>query len=362
MPAFSARHYVPFLKGKKGEYDALAEIDAGTKDGLTPLVEIAPADRDLETGEPLKTVTQKLDGEARRITDAWGTNHELFLDLAALDPDDRLDSGAHPVTGLFAGARSEGLLAIPVTGLDRDGDFNDAVRDVAATDRRGAAIRLHPDDIASPASLASALDQLARHLVLAPRELDLLVDFGEVTSGGITAAEGAAKTLLPQLPRLEEWRTLTFCSGAFPQSVAGVAVDTEGRIQRLDWILWKNLEAATPSLPRKPSFGDYAINHPDFPDFDPRFMTMTAAIRYTTDDDWLIVRGHKIRKGDLQFQTLAGRLTARNEWQGGGHCWGDRYVDDAATRGGGPGGTTTWRAVGTNHHLTVVVAQIASLP
>ena len=362
MPSFDHQHYVPILKGKAGEFEALHQLDPGLKDRITPLIEVAPPPWDYDLDAPTKTLTQHFDGLAERLVSAWGADYEIFLDLAALDSADRLDTGVHPVAGLFDDTRAQGLQAIPTTGPDRDADYQTAVRDVATADGRGAAVRLRTEDIGDLTTLAAALDDLAHALDLEPGQLDLILDFGEITAGQAGTAELAARALLPTLPRLNEWRTLTLAAGAMPQTLTSIPTSTTGRLQRLDWILWRNLISGG-QLPRQPAYGDYGIAHVAFLDFDPRFMQITAAIRYTTGDDWLIVRGATIKKaGGQQWFALAAQLTGRPEFAGSSHCQGDDFIDQCGGGTSGPGNLTTWRTVGTVHHLTVVDGQIASLP
>ena len=46
---FTQRHYVPVLKWKQGEYQALYRLSNAVKDNLTPLLEIPPIGFDFET-------------------------------------------------------------------------------------------------------------------------------------------------------------------------------------------------------------------------------------------------------------------------------------------------------------------------
>jgi Beta protein len=44
---------------------------------------------------------------------------------------------------------------------------------------------------------------------------------------------------------------------------------------------------------RLPTFGDYAVAHPDPSrgDVDPKVMSISAGLRYTIDDEWLVAKG-----------------------------------------------------------------------
>jgi hypothetical protein len=92
-------------------------------------------------------------------------------------------------------------------------------------------------------------------------------------------------------------------------------------------------------------------------------MVPSAAIRYTADDEWLIVRGTSVRSGAKfgQFHGLARTLVAQPQYLGTAFSWGDKFIDDCS-RGGKTGNLTTWRKVGMNHHIEFVATQIAALP
>jgi hypothetical protein len=92
-------------------------------------------------------------------------------------------------------------------------------------------------------------------------------------------------------------------------------------------------------------------------------MDMTANIRYTIDGNWLIVKGRGVKKhGYGQFAAICRALVGRPEFCGRNFSTGDAYIADCATNAVGTGNMTTWRKVGTNHHLTFVVDRIARLP
>ncbi len=90
-------------------------------------------------------------------------------------------------------------------------------------------------------------------------------------------------------------------------------------------------------------------------------MRMSASIRYTTDEHWVVARGRNIQQyGSSQYRDLSQRLTNMPDvFNGAEFSAGDRYMKDCADGTEGFGNPMTWRWVGTNHHLTFVVRQLA---
>ena len=110
-----------------------------------------------------------------------------------------------------------------------------------------------------------------------------------------------------------------------------------------------------------PTYGDYAISHPEPAEVDPRIMRPSASIRYTHDDEWLVIKARNLRDhGYEQFHEVCGDLVRRAEYAGQQFSWGDGYIFDCAAKRVGTGNLTTWRKVGTSHHLAMVAHQLAT--
>jgi hypothetical protein len=366
MPSFDHRHYVPFLKAKEGELVALGQVDVADRDRLTPLLEVGPVEVDPKTGAAVETIDEALKGLVPRIARHWGKIDECFLDLPNFRLSGRLESGAHPVAAVFAETRAAELIAIPVTGLNRGQAYQQAITDVVSVSRKGVAIRLRRSELADLGTLGARLGSLCSELGVEPADADLILDFGEVRAGIEKEVRHEAEAALRGLPVLGAWRSLTFGVGAFPaQPSALIDAGDSGPLPRRDWALWRELIALTdPPLPRKPAFGDYGITHPSWLQYDPLKMTRTAGIRYTIDRDWLVLRGRSLEKPGAfaQFHGLSRDLKGHKEFAGADHCWGDQEIRDCSGRRERPGSLTTWRAIGTRHHLCVVDRALASQP
>ncbi len=90
-------------------------------------------------------------------------------------------------------------------------------------------------------------------------------------------------------------------------------------------------------------------------------MRMSASIRYTISDEWLILKGRNVREhGFDQYFELSRQLVQLPEYSGEEFSWGDRWIRRCARREIGPGNATTWRKVGTNHHLVLVAQDLAN--
>ena len=165
------------------------------------------------------------------------------------------------------------------------------------------------------------------------------------------------------MPLGDRWRRVILAAASFPIDLSEVDAATSTTIPRREWQLWRALQRRRTGLPQQGIiYSDYAIAHPLPRELDPRFMMMSASIRYTTDEDWLVVKGRNVRQyGFEQYFDLCRTLVELPEFYGPTFSWGDEYIARCAAREVGPGNATTWRKVGTNHHITVVVRAIANL-
>lgn len=349
--------YVPILKGKKGEFDALGTLEPSSKQRITPLLEVFTVPWDWDTDTPSKSLEDHLDSALRQLADGWGPDLPLWLDTLWLDPDAQA-GGVPALEYLFDGARGE-IFALPVGGPGRPVGHTASVAAVHSVDQRGAVLRLDPEDLGDPGALTAAVGAWLQTVGVNPSQVDLVVDFSAITSALAPSVTLAATAVIPTLPFLRDWRSFTLASGGFPTDLTSVKAQSVDRLPRSDWALWETVSSR--SMPRLPAFGDYAIGHAELTDPDPRTIRPSATIRYTADDVWVIVKGRWVRYGYDQFHDASLTLMAQPEWMSNGHCDGCAFID-ACAAGGPTGNLTTWRRVGTVHHLTQTAEQLASLP
>lgn len=362
---FDHKHYVPIFRWKRGEYIALRELFSQEKAAITPMAEIPP---DLVSGArntTPKSIGAILQKTAVQVSETWGSNY-LFFDLGLLGKNLRAADDRHPVAALFDAARTLGLRFIPVTGLDRDAAYHKSVSEVISADRRGACIRLLDRDLASPA-LNNQLAGLLHYLKLTPKETHIVLDFGVLQNASLAYLAGVKR-----LPNLASWRTVTIAAGSLPVDLSKLSVG-EHLLPRLEWQYWNKLVTENANVSRLPSFGDYTTQHPYYlRHLLPRgFINYSASIRYTTAENWIIMRGQGVftedSPGFAQFPANAILLRDRPEFCGRHYSYGDNYIYQKAIeleQNGyvkKPGSAETWLRAGVNHHITFVARQIASL-
>lgn len=352
-------NYVPILKWKRGEQNALATLSTTTKSNLTPLIEVAPMDWDFVNDQYKKTIDEHLNNYGESISNCWNDNRPLFLDLLWIDPNERMANGDHPLTHILNDCRNNGVNIIPVTGTDRDIDYQNAVRNAYYQDGLGICLRLVDNDFED---IQNNIDNTLSPLGITPDKVDLLIDYKytnpSIKSRTIIFLSG----LLNNIPYINEWRNIILAGTSMPENLSDISTNTIDEIERAEWIIWNRFYNQQIKVNRLPVFGDYAIAHPEPFTADPRLIRMSANIRYTAEDKFIIFKGTQLRKtGSSQYHNLATQLINHPEYSGQTFSSGDQYIYDVANMQDGPGNATNWRQAGTNHHLEFIVNSLSNL-
>lgn len=356
MEAFRHNHYVPALTWKRGEQAALQAVPDAQRVQLTPLIQLVEIPIDLETGDQKKSLDEHLEPAVKKIESIWGTRH-FFLDPREVANEINA-SGLDGAELSFQLANQLGISFVPVIGISRtQHELSAALKH----QQHGICIRLTPDDLLKPTLQADILNFLGV-INVAAAKIDLIIDLEAVATLPRLALFTSFKYYVSALPHINSWRTLTILASAFP-SLGGLQGTSTH--ERKEWLAWQDLHNTRLQMPRMPTYGDYAIQSPDqMLDYDPRYMPMAPAIRYTLDDKWLIIRGissKKVRIG-AQYPHLAAQLVSDAQFYGVGHCRGCHDAAECASGKPGYGSGESWRRIGTVHHLMTVTAQLSSMP
>ncbi|GAC44337.1 beta family protein [Paenibacillus popilliae] len=355
---FEKKHYVPVLKWKQGEQKALECLSKNIRERLTPLIEIPPIDWDFENELPKKSIDEHLSNFGDTLQRSWQQSHPVFVDLIYLDSSDRLANNIHPMEFILKQARDKGIGIIPVTGSDRDSAYQSEVVSANKIDRLGACIRIQEHDFDA---LQQNIDKLLVTLQMNPSVIDLVIDYGYVNPTEKIRTGIFLTGLINSLPYLSEWRNVILCGTSFPKNLSDVSADSVEQLDRTEWTIWNSI-AQKGSITRTPIFSDYGISNPEPFEGDPRFIKMSANIRYTANNKFIIFKGKVTRKfGGAQYHQIASNVVAHPEYSGSTFSNGDNYIYDVANNKDGPGNATNWRKAGTNHHITYVATELSNL-
>ncbi|MFF4246950.1 beta family protein [Streptomyces sp. NPDC001822] len=342
--------YVPILKAKAGEFQALEHATPEVRSRMRPVLELVP--------DP-ELVRDQLETFSDRAMDAIPTGVVLTVDCGAL-PASRVLEGASggPIARL---SESLGLRGVDMRPVIRTTDTADVLHEAADASRshqRGACLRVAtgPDETAPN---EEQIRGTLRTLRLDPEEVDLLIDAGPVQPG--PAVGGLAERVMKLLDLLSQWQWRHECvaSGAFPANLTGFPHGRATPVVRQDLELWKRV--AHHWHGQTPDFGDFGVTHPRMPAQSRG--TPDPNMRYTTPDNWQVFVYPRVSPGNDDFFTLSRDLVSSPHWPATGPrtSWGDARLHECAHRQRAKaGGGTQWRAWATSHHLAMVTAELAT--
>ena len=144
---FDHRHYVPILRMRDAEMQALGLLTPEDKKRLTPLIELPPV---LLVKKNRKGATDKdfFVGLVEDVIIKWGYA-PFFMDAELIEEFFKSLGKKHPIVFFADAARNLRLPLVPVTGLRRSPRYQAAIRSTVAQDGHGVCIRLMEDEIHS---------------------------------------------------------------------------------------------------------------------------------------------------------------------------------------------------------------------
>lgn len=368
---FNYKHYTPILRWKAAEKGALQSLKLEHKASITPLVEfIMPQPNNIDgTKSPKDLLQESIDtflGNLQSVGDQvrkyWG-QEAVFISVQLIDGSIRAEALEKILThgkqlDIFV---IPVITIIPVIGFEADTDTRKVAVEFAKQSGHGLCLRI-TDSHFKEESLSGDIEAFMSENSLNANDVDLLIDF-IIIDDKISYESLIEK--INRIPKLKEWRTFTVAGGAFPRDLSHLEKHNQHNILRADWAIWNKL---VEGLERAPSFADYTIQHPVYSP-QSSMSNPSASIRYTLEEDWLIVRGEGLRNpkgaGFKQYPAQAKLLADQKKlFKGESFSPGDAYIAEKAKdintkKTGNP---KTWLEAGINHHLVLVVNQIANLP
>ncbi|MHB1342531.1 MAG: beta family protein [Coriobacteriia bacterium] len=339
--------YVPILKCKRGELTALASVPPEVAPQMTPLLVIPSTDGALGA---------YVEGRLREALRAWP--RDAYVDASSLEPE---EGEPHPAMILLAAAGAAEWDILPVDRLAYPAEVQAALG-AYATERNGAVLlRLSRREFGrAPEAVEASIQEAIERLGIGVDSLDVMLDFGSLEEEDIELASVVVAGLLRQSALLQACRSLVVAGSGFPEGSPRDAF-TWVEALRTEWLMWQQLRADA-ALPRLPLFSDYGAGAVEQPEFS-GFVSLSAKIKYTLEDRWLLIRSRKTNggeEGNEQFNELCRLLVQRGVFAGEDFSAGDRRIGAcAADPTYGPGNTTTWVTVAMSHHVMFVLSQLA---
>jgi len=356
---FNHLHYVPILQSKRAEFTALFQLSNHAKVRLTPLLNVIPVPWNHSADSPKTTLKAHLDKIIAYITKSWSRDDPLFLDLMYVASNDQAIGDRHSAVYCLETLRHYSSKIIPVTGLDRDDNYQNAIKSIVRKQKMGCCFRINQDELDDFEQLADGFDSLLTEFNVDAASCDIVIDFQNLPLQEVLDPVTYIAGVIRAFPNVTEWRTFTIAASNFPK-ILEMNTDSDTLIPRAEYLLWSRI-VMDENIPRLPSFGDYSIQHPEISDLDFRKVKSSVNLRYATETDWRVYKAkEKFRYGYEQFNEICNHLINTQEYYGSDFSVGDKYIYECAKNANGPGTPEIWRRVGFNHHMTLVARQLAN--
>ena len=352
--------YVPALRWRQAEYQALERLEQTVKDQIVPLITIPDVEYDFEQRQPKKTVDEHVYPFIMRYHKKWG-QRPAWIALNEAIANGRMDDGSHVFDYVFNGLRPNNAKAIPALPLATDPETIAAAARAVARDGQGAAILVRLEDLMAISPQAK-LVALAKDLQVELNEIDLIIDLGSPNFEPYDVFATALIAAMPRLGDLMVFRNFVLVSTAIPEAFSDISRGTD-EIPRHDWLFYQTLLTNLPGSIRRPVYGDYTIVHPNFEAKDMRKLKPAGKIIYTTETTWATRKGGSFRDDRDQMYTHCQAIMrdSKFNFRGQGFSGGDAYISDCAAKKKGPSNLSRWKQVAINHHITLVAEELANL-
>lgn len=348
--------YVPALRWRQAEYQALLRLDSNAKDRVVPCITIPELEFDFELWKPKKTIEGHVRPFVTRFEKKWG-KRPAWIGVHPNIADGLMDDGRDILTHVFDGLRTFDAKAVPLVRLDAGKQMQSSVAAIIGLDGRGAAIAIRLEDLMKKDTFARLVAMFTA-LGIGEDEIDLLVDLGEPNFEPYEAFSNALINALRRLGDLHRFRNFVLLGTAIPETFARVAKGQD-ELPRHDWLFFQTFLVSLPSGMRRPVYGDYTIVHPDFTPQDMRKIKAAGKIVYTTGKSWWIRKGGAFRGNEAQMHDHCAALVGSGAFKGEAYSYGDDYIAKCAIRKASPSTLGRWKDVAINHHMMHVLEDLS---
>jgi len=338
--------YVPILKWKKGEQEALKSLTSDQKSKIVPLIEIINHEEPKEILECLETCFDK----------------PVYMDTSIATQDDR-----EFLTQILETSRDNNKTIFPVLYFD---DFPETANIVSEIADR-VAIRISiPENIDGP-----SYDEIFQTIKdFATDNFNLIIDI--ILDLGIVTDKNEANSQLRELRNVFQdflinesyYNSIIISSTSFPENLSSISAGENASFIRYDIKIFNRIleKLKSKSLKEKLIYSDYGVTK--FTDSEIDFSKMRYGIlpkiKYTTNSNYVVLKGkknHATKKMIKDYIDLSKEVYNSNYYFGEEFSFGDLEIKERAHENKGPGNGTNWVTTAANHHIAVVVEQLSKI-
>lgn len=338
------RKYVPVLKWKSGEKNALENLSTKHKAFVCPFLEI------VEYEDP-STIVQHLLQRFEGIPFYVDTNY-VEEDVALL-------------TSILKAADGLPTEIYPTLYYENFPEVADELSQL--TDRILVRVPV-PEDIDGQ-NYATIFKAISDWQQGKDTHVDVMLDlfFIENKARANVILTELKSVLTNHVLKNEFLSNIIIASTCFPDNLAALASGENMLIDRYEMKIYDKIveNPDYSSLTNRLIYSDYGVTR--FTDTELDFSRMRYGplpkARYTLPDKYWILKGKrdsKTRQVIRNHATIAREIMESPDYYGETFSFGDKEIKERALGIKGPGNNTNWVAIAANHHLTVVAEELST--
>lgn len=353
--------YIPSLRMKQGELEGLRALKGDVADCILPLLIVPPLkERDSGSQEALFPPGEAIPNVGGILSKYW-PRRSVFVDPRALFKECGMEKAINWLPEIFKRARNLSVFAIPIASLaDLEKIDISAFRDSLSQNYRlKFGLRIQSGEMTDP-NLNKRVQSILSSMDLIPAECAVFADFSDADISDPLLVAPIIRSSLEQLQAFGQWQLIVFQGTHYPEKNPADPGQTIS-CPRNEWLAWREAVKFDPSTAEHMVFGDFAADSAKM-DFGGQGGRPIRHCRYTTDSDWLVVRGNETGSTHEVMKDVFERIVDSGKFSGSSFSKADLYIYNAARNNSGDAGSaSTWRQVNTTHHITKVVADIAKV-
>lgn len=329
-------NYYPILKWKKGEQEALKNIE-NVQNNFYPIIEIVDECLPLDFFTTLSTCYTA----------------PVYFDIGRLDSECLDEFITYSIT--------KNIPAYPVLYVD---NFINNTLDYLPNI---FSVKIPiPVDFEGP-SFEEIIDILSSYQNY---KINLILDAGEVLDSRTANSifDSYYRTIFNNMNTLSSFENIIICLTSFPEQL-NIESGEDMTYKRYDILIFKKLieKFKSTKLNGKIQYSDYGVTK--FTETELDFSKMRYGIlpkvKYTTETQYIVKKGEKDRINNIltrSYIDIAKEIINSPYYYGEEFSYGDKCIyEKANVTNGKPGGATQWVTYCANHHLTVLMEQLSNL-
>ncbi|TYP56813.1 beta family protein [Thermosediminibacter litoriperuensis] len=336
--------YVPVLKWKKGEQEALKNLTSDQKTKIIPLIEIT------DYQDPISIL--------KSLHSCYA--NPIFIDTIIAAEDDR-----DFLLSIVRESKENNQQVFPVFYFD---DFPEVIKPfIEYVEHIGIRVPI-PEDIEGPSyeELFKTIKEFKDNNNIL---IDIILDLNVITDRKEANRQlSEVKNVIQNfLLNRSFYNSIIISSTSLPESISSVPAGGQASFLRYDIMLFKRIYEFPmfDGIKNKLIYSDYGVTKFTDTEIDfSRIKYILPKIKYTTYNEYLVLKGQKdnrTKETIKGYVDLSKEILSSKYYFGENFSFGDLEIKERAygLNGKGPGSNTNWVTIAANHHIAVVVEQLS---